>query len=443
MKITIIGTGYVGLVTSACFSEMGNIVYGVDIENGKIQSLKKGMLPLYEPGLEDLVKRNQEKGDLKFTNNLNEGLENSNICFIAVGTPMDEDGSADLKHVLDVATEIGQVMSQDLIVVNKSTVPVGTADKVKQTIKKELKKRDVDFQVDVVSNPEFLKEGSAVADFMHPDRVVIGSDNLEVINILKELYFPFTINHERFIIMDVYSAEMTKYASNAMLATRISFMNEMANICEKVGADINKVREGIGSDSRIGYRFLYAGCGYGGSCFPKDVKALIKTANDHDYNPHILKQVEAVNNEQKLYLVKKIKERFGDNLQGHSFAIWGLSFKPGTDDMREAPSVVIINELIKLGAKIKAYDPQAMDVARKYYFKNNPHVKFCDNKYQAVEDASAIILVTEWKEFRSPDFDEIGNLIKNKIIFDGRNQYHKEYLKNKGYEYYPIGNGSN
>ena len=443
MKITIIGTGYVGLVTSACFSEMGNIVYGVDIENGKIESLKKGKLPLYEPGLEDLVKRNQEKGDLKFTNNLTEGLENSNICFIAVGTPMDEDGSADLKHVLDVATEIGQVMSQDLIVVNKSTVPVGTADKVKQTIKKELKKRDVDYQVDVVSNPEFLKEGSAVADFMRPDRVVIGSDNLEVINTLKELYFPFTINHERFIIMDVYSAEMTKYASNAMLATRISFMNEMANICERVGADINKVREGIGSDSRIGYRFLYAGCGYGGSCFPKDVKALIKTAHDHDYDPHILKQVEAVNNEQKLYLVYKIKERFGENLQGHSFAIWGLSFKPGTDDMREAPSVVIINELIKLGAKIKAYDPQAMDVAKKYYFKNNPHVEFCDNKYQAVEDASAIILVTEWKEFRSPDFDEIGDLIKNKIIFDGRNQYHKEYLKNKGYEYYPIGNGSN
>ncbi|MEW6011410.1 MAG: UDP-glucose/GDP-mannose dehydrogenase family protein [Euryarchaeota archaeon] len=443
MKITIIGTGYVGLVTGACFSEMGNKVYCVDINKEKVENLKEGIIPIYEPHLEELIIKNHANGELNFTKELKEGLKNADICFIAVGTPMGEDGSADLKHVLDVATEIGQVMSQNLIVVNKSTVPVGTADKVKKTIEKELKKRDVNYQVDVVSNPEFLKEGSAVEDFMHPDRVVIGSDNLEVINILKELYFPFTINHERFIIMDVYSAEMTKYASNAMLATRISFMNEMANICERVGADINKVREGIGSDSRIGYRFLYAGCGYGGSCFPKDVKALIKTAHDHDYDPHILKQVEAVNNEQKLYLVKKIKEKFGEDLYGHNFAVWGLSFKPGTDDMREAPSVVIINELIKLGAKIKAYDPQAMDVAKKYYFKNNPHVEFCDNKYQAVEDASAIILIAEWKEFRSPDFEEIGSLIKNKIIFDGRNQYHKEYLKNKGYEYYPIGNGSN
>ncbi|QUH23762.1 UDP-glucose/GDP-mannose dehydrogenase family protein [Methanobacterium alkalithermotolerans] len=442
MNITVIGTGYVGLVTGACFSEMGNKVFCVDIDNGKLEKLKKGLIPLYEPGLEDLVKRNYKKSDLKFTNKLKEGIKNSNICFIAVGTPMDEDGSADLKHVLDVATEIGQVMSHDLIVVNKSTVPVGTADKVKKTIKQELKKRGAEYKVDVVSNPEFLKEGSAVGDFMRPDRVIIGSDNPEVINTLKELYFPFTINHERFIIMDVYSAEMTKYASNAMLATRISFMNEMANICERVGADINRVREGIGSDSRIGYRFLYPGCGYGGSCFPKDVKALIKTAQDHDYDSHILKQVEKVNNEQKLYLVKKIKERFGEDLYGHSFAMWGLSFKPGTDDMREAPSVVIINKLIKLGAKIKAYDPQAMDVAKKYYFKNNPHVEFCDNKYQTVEGASAIILVTEWKEFRSPDFDDIGAVIKNKIIFDGRNQYHKEYLKSKGFEYYPIGNGS-
>ncbi len=439
MNITVIGTGYVGLVTGACFAEMGNKVFCVDIDNGKVKNLKKGIITIYEPGLEDLVKRNYKKSDLKFTNKLKEGIKNSDICFISVGTPMDEDGSADLKHVLDVATEIGQVMSQDLIVVNKSTVPVGTADKVKQTIEKELKKRDVDYQVDVVSNPEFLKEGSAVEDFMHPDRVVIGSDNPEVINTMKELYFPFTINHERFIIMDVYSAEMTKYASNAMLATRISFMNEMANICEMVGADINKVREGIGSDSRIGYRFLYAGCGYGGSCFPKDVKALIKTGEDHGYSPSILKEVEKVNNKQKRLMVQKIIRRFGDNLSGFVFGVWGLSFKPETDDMREAPSVVIINELINRGAKIKAYDPQSMEVAKSYYFNNNDHIEFCNDKYLAVNGADAVILVTEWKEFRSPDFNEIGNLIKNKIIFDGRNQYNEKFLKNNGYEYYPIG----
>ncbi|MGF7118937.1 UDP-glucose dehydrogenase family protein [Methanobacterium oryzae] len=334
MKITVIGTGYVGLVTGTCFSEMGNKVYCIDIDINKVESLKKGIIPIYEPGLEELVIRNYENGDLSFTDELKEGLDNSDICFIAVGTPMGEDGSADLQYVLSAAQEIGQKMSHDMIVVNKSTVPVGTAEKVKNTIINELKKRNVNYDVHVVSNPEFLKEGSAVTDFMRPDRVVIGSDDEEVINVMKELYAPFTTNHERFITMDVCSAEMTKYAANAMLATRISFMNEIANICERVGADINHVREGIGSDNRIGYSFLYAGCGYGGSCFPKDVNALIKTAEDYGYEPRILKETESVNNEQKYSLVNKIINRFGNDLSGCTFAVWGLSFKPGTDDMR-------------------------------------------------------------------------------------------------------------
>jgi UDPglucose 6-dehydrogenase len=327
-------------------------------------------------------------------------------------------------------------------VVNKSTVPVGTAEKVKKTINKELEKRGVNYKVHVVSNPEFLKEGTAVTDFMRPDRVVIGSDNEEVIEILKELYTPFTINHERFIIMDVRSAEMTKYASNAMLATRISFMNEMANICELMGADINKIREGIGSDTRIGYSFLYPGCGYGGSCLPKDVQALIRTAADHGYESRILKEVESVNNRQKLAIVNKIIKRFGNDLSKYTFAIWGLSFKPETDDMRKAASVVIINELTKLGAEINAYDPKAMDIARNYYFKDNPHIEFFDNKYTALNNADALILITEWKEFRSPEFDEIIERIKNKVIFDGRNQYNKELMRAIGFEYYQIGNGS-
>ncbi|AXV38098.1 MAG: UDP-glucose/GDP-mannose dehydrogenase family protein [Methanobacteriaceae archaeon] len=440
MKITVIGTGYVGLVTGTCFSEMGNIVYCVDIDNTKIENLKNGIIPIYEPGLEELVKKNYENGNLNFTTDLSEGIDNTDICFIAVGTPMDEDGSADLQYVLSAAQEIGKVVSHKIIVVNKSTVPVGTADKVKETINNELKKRDVNHEVHVVSNPEFLKEGAAVEDFMHPDRVVIGSDNKEVIDILKELYTPFTLNHERFIIMDIRSAEMTKYASNAMLATRISFMNEMANICERIGADINNVRLGIGSDSRIGYSFLYAGCGYGGSCFPKDVQALIKTAHDNGYDSKILKEVESVNNEQKIVLVNKIIKRFGDDLSGLTFALWGLSFKPETDDMREAPSVVIVNKLTELGAKINAYDPQAMEIAGNYYFKDKSNIQFSDNKYDAVNNVDALILVTEWKEFRSPDFEEIDKKMKNKIIFDGRNQYHKDSLKKMGFEYHQIGN---
>ena len=439
MKITVIGTGYVGLVTGTCFSEMGNKVYCIDIDNKKVENLKKGIVPIYEPGLEELVIKNYKTGDLNFTTELKKGLDNSNICFIAVGTPMGEDGSADLKYVLEAAKEIGQKVSHDLIVVNKSTVPVGTAKKVKRTIIEELKKRCVTYNIHVISNPEFLKEGSAVADFMRPDRVVIGSDDKNVIQIMKELYAPFTTNHERFITMDVCSAEMTKYAANAMLATRISFMNEMANICEKVGADINHVRNGIGSDSRIGYSFLYAGCGYGGSCFPKDVKALIKTADDHGYDSRILREVESVNHEQKFSLVNKIINRFGNDLSGYTFAVWGLAFKPETDDMREAPSVVIISKLTELGAIINAYDPKAMNIGREYYFKGNDNIKFLDNKYDAVENADAIILVTEWKEFRSPDFGEITEKIKTKIIFDGRNQYNKHILEKMGFEYYQIG----
>ena len=442
MKLTIIGTGYVGLVTGACFSEMGNTVYCVDIDDGKVEKLKRGIIPIYEPGLEYLVVNNHKNGDLHFTKYLKDGLDNSDICFIAVGTPMDEDGSADLQHVLSAAQEIGQLMSHDMIVVNKSTVPVGTADKVKATIKEELKNRGVDYQVHVVSNPEFLKEGAAVENFMRPDRVVIGSDSESVIETMKELYAPFIRNHERFVTMDIKSAEMTKYAANAMLATRISFMNEMANICERVGADINNIRFGIGSDNRIGYSFLYAGCGYGGSCFPKDVQALIKTAADTGYEASILKEVESVNEQQKLSLVNKVTKRFGEDLSGYIFALWGLSFKPETDDMREATSLVIVRELTRRGARIKAYDPKAMDLAREYYFKGNEDIEFSENKYEALDDANALLLVTEWKEFRSPDFDEITGRMKNQIIFDGRNQYNKEIMKDIGFEYHQIGNGS-
>ena len=440
MKITMIGTGYVGLVTGACFSEMGNTVCCVDIDNEKVENLKKGTIPIYEYGLEELVLKNSKSGSLNFTSELDEGLKNSDVCFIAVGTPMAEDGSADLQYVLDAAKEIGQKMIEDLIVVNKSTVPVGTADKVKEIIVTELKKRGKNYSIDVVSNPEFLKEGVAINDFMGPDRIIIGSDNEEVINVMKELYSPFIIKHERLITMDIKSAEMSKYASNAMLATRISFMNEIANICERVGADINKIREGIGSDSRIGYNFLYAGLGYGGSCFPKDIKSLINTADQYDYDLKLLKAVESVNNEQKLSLVTKIVNRLGSDLSGKTFAMWGLAFKPETDDMREAPSVIIANELMKMGAKINAYDPKANDVAKQYYFKDEDNMRFFDSKYEALNNVDAMILVTEWKEFRSPDFSKIKDKIKNNIIFDGRNQYHKDMLKSMGFEYYQIGN---
>lgn len=441
MKLTIIGTGYIGLVTGTCFSEMGNMVYCVDIDEKKIENLKKGIVPIYEPGLEDLLIKNYRDKKLIFTKNLEEALNNSDICFIAVGTPMDHDGSADLKYVLDAAKEIGQKLSHNMMVVNKSTVPVGTAEKVKEIIKKELVERGVNFEVHVASNPEFLREGTAVKDFMNSERLIIGSDNEEVVKTMNELYGPVIKNHAKIIIMDIPSAEMTKYAANAMLATRISLMNEMANICERVGADINQVRKGIGSDTRIGYNYLYPGCGYGGSCLPKDVQALIKTSQEHGYDPKILKEVEEVNYQQKLALVNKITNRFGPDLEGYSFALWGLSFKPETDDMRESPSITIINELTKRGAKIKAYDPKAMEIAKKHYFNNNPNIKFIDNKYAVLNDANALIMVTEWEEFRSPDFEEISERIKNKIIFDGRNHYNQETLNEKGFEYYSIGNG--
>ena len=439
MRLTIIGTGYVGLVTGACFSEMGNKVYCIDIDQEKVKNLQNGIIPIYEPGLEELVKKNTENGNLLFSTKLEDGLTNTDMCFIAVGTPMDEDGSADLKYVLNVAQEIGEKVFHDIIIVNKSTVPVGTGEMVKNVVLKELEKRGVNFEVEVVSNPEFLKEGASVADFMTPDRVVIGSDNEKVISKMKELYTPFTLKHERFITMDIRSAEMSKYASNAMLATRISFMNEIANICERVGANVNNVRDGIGSDGRIGYSFLYAGCGYGGSCFPKDVKALIKTADDHGYETKILKGVETVNEEQKHSIVQKIIKRFGEDLSDLTFTVWGLSFKPETDDMREASSVVIINKLTEMGATIHSYDPKAIDVAREYYFNENQNVKFFNNKYDALNNSHALILITEWKEFRSPDFDEVQNRLNNKIIFDGRNQYNREMLKSNGFEYYQIG----
>jgi len=386
-----------------------------------------------------MVKENYKKGTLEFTTDIKDALKKSDVIFIAVGTPQGEDGSADLQYVLKVAQDIGRYMTHKMIVVDKSTVPVGTADKVKETIQKELDKRKANIPFEVVSNPEFLKEGSAIEDFMKPDRVVIGAENEETLEVMKELYAPFTHNHERFIAMDVRSAEMTKYTANAILATKISFMNEIANICERVGADVNKVRIGIGSDKRIGYSFIYPGCGYGGSCFPKDVQALNKIALDAGYKPRIIQAVEEVNKDQKRVLAEKVIKRFGEDLNGKTFAIWGLSFKPETDDMREASSITIINELTKRGAKIKAYDPKAMDEAKEFYLKDNPNVEYTQSKYDALNDADAMLLVTEWKEFRSPDFDEMKQRLKNPIIFDGRNQYNIEKMNTKGFEYYQIG----
>lgn len=439
MKISIIGTGYVGLVSGTCFAEMGNSVICVDVDEQKIKKLKQGIIPIFEPGLENMVLENFNKGTLIFNTAIKEALKTSEICFIAVGTPMGEDGSADLKYVLDVAKSIGEHMTHHMYVVDKSTVPVGTADKVKNTIQKELDKRSSNLTFDVISNPEFLKEGAAIEDFMKPDRVVIGADNKKAFDVMHELYEPFLHKTDRFITMDIKSAEMTKYAANAMLATKISFMNEISQICEIVGADINKVRNGIGSDSRIGYSFIYPGCGYGGSCFPKDVQALAKTAKDFGYTPKILDAVEDVNNAQKKVIATKVIKRFGEDLSGKTFAVWGLSFKPETDDMREASSITIINELTSRGAKVKAYDPKARHEAETFYLKNNQNVKYVDSKYSALTNADAMILVTEWKEFRSPDFDEMAIRLNNKIIFDGRNQYKKEKLEAIGFEYHQIG----
>jgi UDPglucose 6-dehydrogenase len=439
MKIVVIGTGYVGLVSGTCFSEMGNKVTCVDIDSNKIENLKKSVLPIFEPGLEPMVNKNIERGTLQFTTNLEEALVDAEIVFIAVGTPMGDDGSADLQYVLEVAKNIGQLMQKQLIVVDKSTVPVGTADKVKATIQQELDKRGVSIKFDMVSNPEFLKEGAAINDFMKPDRVVIGYESKEALEKMKQLYTPFCMSHERIIAMDIRSAEMTKYAANAMLATKISFMNEIANICEKVGADANQVRIGIGSDKRIGYSFIYPGCGYGGSCFPKDVKALKKIAEDHNYTPKLISSVEEVNDAQKLVISQKIVKKYGEDLSGKIFAVWGLAFKPGTNDMREAPAIYIIKELVKRGAKIQAYDPKAMDEAKLFYLKNVKNVDYLNSKYDTLKNADAMLLLTEWKEFRSPDFEEINKLLKAPVIFDGRNQYNVFNLEEKGFEYYQIG----
>ncbi|MFY7670047.1 UDP-glucose dehydrogenase family protein [Tenacibaculum sp. MEBiC06402] len=439
MNIAVVGTGYVGLVSGACFSEMGNKVTCVDVDQVKIDNLHEGIVPIYEPGLERMVFKNVEKKNLFFATKLEEAIDDAEIVFIAVGTPMGEDGSADLQYVLAVAKEIGQKMNRRLIVVDKSTVPVGTADKVKATIQKELDSRGSDLEFYVVSNPEFLKEGDAINDFMKPDRVVIGADSKIAFEKMKELYSPFFRTHDRFITMDVRSAEMTKYAANAMLATKISFMNEMANICERVGADVNNVRIGIGSDSRIGYSFIYPGAGYGGSCFPKDLRALDKIASDYGYNAQLIKSVEDVNNRQKLAIVKKILRKFGEDLTNRTLAIWGLAFKPGTDDMREAPSLYTIRELIRRGAKVRVYDPKAMDESRKFYFKNVEGIEYGSSKYDILNKADALILLTEWKEFRSPDFEEIKIQLKQPLIFDGRNQYIAYNLKDKGFDYIRIG----
>ncbi len=437
MKIGIIGSGYVGLVAAACFADMGNRVTCMDVDKKKIDNLKSGIVPIYEPGLDELVNDNLLKENIFFTTDIKNTLEKSEIVFIAVGTPMGQDGSADLKYVLNVAQTIGLNMNKEIIIVDKSTVPVGTADLVREKVQTELDKRKSKLKFDVVSNPEFLKEGAAIDDFMRPDRVVVGADNEKTMNIMRELYKPFTFKHDRFIGMDIRSAEMTKYAANAMLATKISFINEIANICEHVGANVNDVRIGIGSDSRIGYKFIYPGCGYGGSCFPKDVKALINISENNGYSPKLISSVEKVNRSQKDILYEKIIKRFGSNLSGISFGIWGLSFKPGTDDMREAPSINLINSILKSVGSVKAYDPKAIEQA-KIYLKDLD-IEYVSDKYEAIKNVDALVLVTEWKEFRSPDFHLMKKIMKKNIFFDGRNQFSNNHIKRYDFEYYQIG----
>ncbi len=439
MNITVIGTGYVGLVTGACFSKMGNKVYCVDIDEEKIGNLKKGILPIFEPHLGTMVKNGQEKGDLFFTTKLKEALDDTNIIFIAVGTPMAEDGSANLDYIFSAASDIAQNISHDSLVVIKSTVPVGTCFKVKNHIEGILKDNGSSVKIDIASNPEFLKEGRAIEDCMHPDRIVIGAESEDVFDTLKDLYSSFVLNHDRFVLMDIKSSEMTKYVANAMLATKISFMNEIANICEVTGADVQQVRLGIGSDKRIGYDFIYAGCGYGGSCFPKDVQALINTAQSAGYEPMILSNVEKVNANQKMVLVNKVVDRFGTNLNGRTFGIWGLSFKPGTDDVREATSLTVITSLIDKGAKIKAYDPEAIEeFKRTIDEKYLGSIEFVKSRYLATEECDGLILITEWKEFRNPDFDLLSEKLNEEVIFDGRNIYDKKILE-KGFELFQIG----
>ena len=432
MKLAVIGSGYVGLVAGACFAETGNHVICMDNNSEKIEKLKKGIIPIYEPGLERLVLKNVEQGRLLFTTDMQETVHNSDIIFIAVGTPPDEDGSADLRHVLAVAKDIGRHMKKSKIVVNKSTVPVGTAKKVLETIQKE-----TSVQVDVVSNPEFLKEGAAIDDFMYPDRVIVGTSNPKVGEIMQELYSPFVRTGNPVMIMDELSAELTKYAANSILATKISFMNEMANLCDRVGADIDKIRKGIGSDKRIGYSFIFPGVGYGGSCFPKDVKALIRTARDYDYHMRVLTAVEDVNEDQKKYLIPKILSYYGNDLKGKTFSIWGLSFKPKTDDMREASSQVIIKELSDRGAKINAHDPVALEEAKRLQI--DKMADLFDDNYETLKNSDGLILVTEWLEYREPDFDKIKSLMRKPVIFDGRNIFQPEKLKKIGFEYFGVG----
>jgi UDPglucose 6-dehydrogenase len=438
MRIAVVGTGYVGLVTGTCFAEVGIDVTCIDVNVKKIEDLKQGILPIYEPGLEEMVLRNVEKGRLHFSTNLASAIKGCDAAFIAVGTPPGEDGSADLKYVLGVAREIGQHMDDYLVVVTKSTVPVGTANKVKQAVAEELEKRQSSLAYDVASNPEFLKEGAAIDDFLKPDRIVIGVESEQAEEVMRKLYKPFLMNGHPIIFMDVPSAEMTKYAANSMLATKISFMNDIANLCEIMGADVNMVRRGIGSDSRIGNKFIYPGIGYGGSCFPKDVKALIKTAEDNGYEMQILKAVESVNENQKEVLFNKVMKHFGGEIAGKTFALWGLSFKPKTDDMREAPSLVIIDKLLAEGASVKAYDPVAIKEA-KHMIGENDRVEYSKDEYEALIDADALLVVTEWPEFRSPNFQVIGKLLKNKVIIDGRNIYEAKELQELGFAYYGIG----
>ena len=438
MKITVVGTGYVGLVSGTCLAEVGNDVLCLDVDPAKIKILEDGGIPIHEPGLLEMVRRNVAAGRLKFTTDIPKAVEFGDVQFIAVGTPPDEDGSADLQYVVAAARSIGKYMSSYKVVVDKSTVPVGTADKVKAAIAEELAARQSDIKFSVVSNPEFLKEGAAVEDFMRPDRIVIGAADDKSIEVMRAVYAPFQRNHERLVVMDIRSAELTKYAANAMLATRISFMNELANLAELLGADIEAVRKGIGADPRIGYDFLYAGCGYGGSCFPKDVKALISTASNNGFELKVLNAVEAANDAQKQVLTQKIKTHFGENLAGKHFAVWGLAFKPNTDDMREATSRVLIHDLLQAGATVTAYDPVAMDEAKRI-FNDVAGLTFAKTPSGALNNADALVIVTEWKEFRSQDFSIIKQNLKANIIFDGRNLYDPKVVKNAGIEYKPIG----
>jgi len=445
MKICVIGSGYVGLVAGACFAESGNTVFCVDIDEQKINGLKQGIIPIYEPGLKELVERNVAEQRLFFTTDLPMAVRESLLCFIAVGTPPGEDGSADLRHVLKVAADIGACMDGFRIIVDKSTVPVGTADKVHAAIAEQLRRRGATFEFDVVSNPEFLKEGSAIEDFMKPDRVIVGTDNIRTAELMKELYAPFMRKNNRVIVMDVKSAEMTKYAANAMLATRITFMNQIANLCERLGADVASVREGIGSDSRIGYDFLFPGVGYGGSCFPKDVQALIRTADEYVYDLSLLKAVETANQRQKQVLGEKIRAYFAAQapnadrpLSGKTIAVWGLAFKPRTDDMREAPAIVLIEELLAAGATVRTFDPVAMPNARTIF---GNRITYVDHAYQALEGADALTIVTEWNEFRRPDLDRVKAALAAPVIFDGRNLYDPKRMEEQGFTYFAMGRG--